>query len=929
MGIVRKIFSLVIFLSMVVVLSFMTKPVQASEQYLWPVPGTTTDDITGNYIEDGHHAIDIGIDTGNQILATKSGTVFCKFTGCNNVDGANFGCSLGICDLHDPFYYNGKSYCNWGFGNGIVLQHDDGTFSYYAHLISIPDDVVEGHHYPQGTLLGLSGSTGFSYAHHLHFALSTFFTLSDDNPDINPEAISYIYEVPSLESIAVTTKTDPLVYHIGDSFNPSDIIVTGTYGTGDGSYTQEISNSQYNITGFDSSSEATDQVVTVNVDGKSATFPIQIVSESTDYTYRVDKITGEASITDYIGPDPNGTGVAIEIPSVIGVHPVTSIASLGGHGTNFNPSGKKITSVTVPEGVTRIELGAFSYDDCLNHISLPNSLTYIGDMAFQMNFGLNNVIIPDNVTFIGPSAFYACWSLNNITLPKDLTRIEDHVFMGCKSLTNIAIPDNVTYIGYQSFASCSKLTNIFIPDKVTYIGPQAFASSGLTNITIPSNISIIRIMAFQECYSLKSIVFKSENTIIEDENIGGLEPKFYTIPEVTTVIGYEGSTSEKYATNLNHIRAFRTIIPGLPIVVLDARSPNTEVTSDSVQVVVLSEVANGTLITTPENGHVTVPEVRISSDVTNSGEVIVSLSDGTTITGPANWDGTIYLPQVTSSGSSEAIRKYPLLLSEGVSFEIGLADESLNFDQPVRIAIQGQGGQSAGLVRTDGFNFEFIPIKYRMDSDSADALGANNEGYLNVGSDLVIWTTHFTTFVAYTETSLTGFTLSGQVLVEGDDLTEGQTHYSGGVSIELKQGEEIKYSATTSEAKDLASNGSFRITGIEDGEYTVVISKAGYLTRSFNLSINSDLTLTTTSSQYLNRIYLWAGDIVNDEYNVIAASDVNYILSKFNSNSTQAGFDPQADIVKDQYDVISAADINLMLSNFNKNSTQYPADIIY
>ena len=176
---------------------------------------------------------------------------------------------------------------------------------------------------------------------------------------------------------------------------------------------------------------------------------------------------------------------------------------------------------------------------------------------------------------------------------------------------------------------------------------------------------------------------------------------------------------------------------------------------------------------------------------------------------------------------------------------------------------------------------------------------------------------------------VSGSTLSGQVLVEGDDLTEGQTHYSGGVNIELKQGEEIKYSATTSEAEDLASNGSFSLTGIAAGDYTVVISKAGYLTRSFALTINSNLTLSTTSEQYLNRIYLWAGDTVSDEYNVIAASDVNYILSKFNSNSTQAGFDPQADIVKDQYDVISAADVNLMLSNFNKNSTQYPADIIY
>lgn len=71
-----------------------------------------------------------------------------------------------------------------------------------------------------------------------------------------------------------------------------------------------------------------------------------------------------------------------------------------------------ITTIDIPEGVTRIEENAFSKCDELEELILPESLTYIGNCAFSMNSTyselrtLKEVCIPAGVTYIGWGAFY-------------------------------------------------------------------------------------------------------------------------------------------------------------------------------------------------------------------------------------------------------------------------------------------------------------------------------------------------------------------------------------------------------------------------------------------------------------------------------------------------------------------------------------------
>ena len=133
----------------------------------------------------------------------------------------------------------------------------------------------------------------------------------------------------------------------------------------------------------------------------------------------------------------------------------------------------KIKNVIVKKGVTRI--GNFAFDACgLSSISIPNSVTSIGMGAFRDCIALTSIIIPSGVNTIERGAFWGCNTLTSVSIPNSITNIIDYAFYGCSGLTSIAIPENVTSIGSSAFENCSSLTSITIPKSVTKIESNAF-----------------------------------------------------------------------------------------------------------------------------------------------------------------------------------------------------------------------------------------------------------------------------------------------------------------------------------------------------------------------------------------------------------------------------------------------------------------------
>ncbi|MGN0683128.1 MAG: peptidoglycan DD-metalloendopeptidase family protein [Oscillospiraceae bacterium] len=115
--------------------------------YLWPVGGTTGKISCLPYMAQGgyshsyygHKGLDIAAAYGTPIYAAGTGTV--TFAGWNS----------------------------GGYGNLVIIRHDDGKETYYAHMSTISSAIYKGKRVTMGEGIGYVGSTGTSYGNHLHF----------------------------------------------------------------------------------------------------------------------------------------------------------------------------------------------------------------------------------------------------------------------------------------------------------------------------------------------------------------------------------------------------------------------------------------------------------------------------------------------------------------------------------------------------------------------------------------------------------------------------------------------------------------------------------------------------------------------------------------------------------------------------------------
>ncbi len=108
----------------------------------------------------------------------------------------------------------------------------------------------------------------------------------------------------------------------------------------------------------------------------------------------------------------------------------------------------------------------------------------IYEFAFYQRSDLTSVTIPDSVTRIGRYAFRFCDSLTQVTIRNGVESIGDYAFNGCTGLTSITIPDSVTSIGNQAFYGCDSLTSVTFADpEGWYVASSSTATSG-TSLTL-------------------------------------------------------------------------------------------------------------------------------------------------------------------------------------------------------------------------------------------------------------------------------------------------------------------------------------------------------------------------------------------------------------------------------------------------------------
>jgi hypothetical protein len=95
--------------------------------------------------------------------------------------------------------------------------------------------------------------------------------------------------------------------------------------------------------------------------------------------------------------------------------------------------------------------------------------------------GIKNIKIPEGVTEIQVNAFSSCTELTTVTLPTTLQKIISSSFSGCTKLTSVNLSEasSLLEIGTFAFSKCA-LSSIVLPSSVNKIDSNAFG--GMTSI---------------------------------------------------------------------------------------------------------------------------------------------------------------------------------------------------------------------------------------------------------------------------------------------------------------------------------------------------------------------------------------------------------------------------------------------------------------
>lgn len=139
---------------------------------------------------DNHTGIDYALPEGTPVLASEAGTV-----------------------MQAGWLYG-------GWGECVIIQHDDGNSTLYAHLKSVA--VVVGQKVQRSQIIGYSGNTGNSTGPHLHFEAR--HTWNDYKSHFDPMTLPLHSSIEPVTPPAQITPTKPVLQG-ADALGPNVEVV--------------------------------------------------------------------------------------------------------------------------------------------------------------------------------------------------------------------------------------------------------------------------------------------------------------------------------------------------------------------------------------------------------------------------------------------------------------------------------------------------------------------------------------------------------------------------------------------------------------------------------------------------------------------------------------------------------------------------------
>ena len=168
-----------------------------------------------------------------------------------------------------------------------------------------------------------------------------------------------------------------------------------------------------------------------------------------------------------------------------------------------------VTEVTIPDSINGLPVTVIS-DYAFNgsgitSIKIPDSVTKIGNYAFSMSSGLKTVTLPENLETVGIRAFEMCSALSEVNFPDKLVEFSSCVFESTPWLTEQRKKDTFVIVNGDLIDAQNAKGEVVIPSDVKYVSPSAFArNTDITSVVFPSGVKNVSDNTFFFCSNLES-----------------------------------------------------------------------------------------------------------------------------------------------------------------------------------------------------------------------------------------------------------------------------------------------------------------------------------------------------------------------------------------------------------------------------------------
>ena len=209
----------------------------------------------------------------------------------------------------------------------------------------------------------------------------------------------------------------------------------------------------------------------------------------------------------------------VVIPSEVSHEGETYVVTSIGQNAFYGCTG--LTSITIPNSITLIDMYAFSGCDHLEEVILEDGTSILTTWYDDENYykgtfsncpvkrvyqGRN--LYSEHYGYTAP-AFKEISTLTEVTLSNYVTKLSYNAFSGCSSLEHIVLPESLIVIGPGAFSHCSSLKEIYIPASVKALG-EYYQILGEDEITHKN--------VFDYCPNLEKIVVEYGNAIYDSRS---------------------------------------------------------------------------------------------------------------------------------------------------------------------------------------------------------------------------------------------------------------------------------------------------------------------------------------------------------------------------------------------------------------------------